>query len=488
LTTSIPLFSQVKTISFREFELDNNLMYNLSLGKKGIVIFGETEPGLWHFQLIDTNLNDVRFWEVRTPKYTQLKEYSFVEKINSVVVWQMVNTRKYSLITFNTDSLNIHYKTIEIPQKTYITGSMSVVNDELWFPAGTRKSEFIYRIRPTTGTMDLIPLVTSIIKTKPRILSIQDFKNDEVAVSFIQGYNRRRELEVSIYNASGHILKPSLLGSLNTEQKQLLRDAKVTRLDSGDYSITGMFSKSRNSTINKGVFFARYAQGKIGFLSFFNYSDFAHFDDYKNKNIWQDYFNQVYLSYSRYFLMRNAAFAKLAIQHDAVLTQSGVVFIAEYYFPTYIIQQQLAAGVLTGNYNNTRRVFDGYQYTHAMAVGISPVGEKLFDACIPLYAPYKPFTPITFLKVSHDSQSIKLVHTSGRRVFSASIENLETKYYDWTVTHNIPENQRERWTFSNAIWCFDNHYFILEKQRIKEKGSLLGKGTTHCYGSIITVN
>jgi hypothetical protein len=179
--------------------------------------------------------------------------------------------------------------------------------------------------------------------------------------------------------------------------------------------------------------------------------------------------------------------ARLAVQHEAVLTENGLVFIAEYYYPTYY-QQVSATGVITGNRNMTRNVFDGYQYTHAMAVGISPAGEKQFDACIPLFAPYKPFYPITFLKVSRDSGSVKMVQTSGRRVYTAVIRNLETKYYDWTVTHNIPENMRESWTLSNAVWWHDNKYFILEKQRTREKGSLFGKGKTHCYGGVIAVD
>jgi hypothetical protein len=362
-----------------------------------------------------------------------------------------------------------------------------VVGSDLWFPAASRKTEFIYRIQPETGKIDLVNIQSPVYKVSTQILTIQDFGKGEVAVSFIEGYKRRRLLEVSIYNDSGRIIKPSLMGTLIEDQRRLLRDAKVTRLDSNDYSITGMFSKNASSAVNKGVFFARYSQDKVRYLSFFNYEDFEHFNDYKDRSIWQKIYNIEDRFVNNFIRLNRWSNARMAVQHDAVLTENGLVFIAEYYYPTYT-QQLTATGLVMGTRNATRTVFDGYQYTHAMAVGISPMGQKQFDACIPIFASYKPFIPITFLKVSREGSKVKMVQTSGKRVYTAVIRNMETKYYDWTVTHNIPENERESWTMSNAVWWYDNKYFILERQRTREKGSILGKGQTRCYGSVIGVD
>jgi hypothetical protein len=480
-------FGQIKNLAFREFDIDNNQNYNLSLGKTGLIIFGETEPGLWSFRMIDTNLNDVQQWSLRLTKYAQVKDYVYIEKTGTAVIWILQRVNQYALITIHPDKSGIQYKQIVIPRKTFLKGAVAVVNSDLWLPAASKKTEFMYRLQPESGKMDLINIQSAVYKERAQILGIQDFGNGEVAVSYIHGYNKRRVLEVSIYNDSGNIIKPSLLGSLSVAQRQVMRDAKVSRLDSNDYSITGMFSKSRSSVINKGVFFARYSGDKVRYLSFFNYEDFAHFNDYKSKSIWQNIYNIEDRFYNNFALFNRWSNAKMAIQHKAVVTESGLIFIAEYYYPTYR-QEISAVGMVAGSRNATRTVFDGYQYTHAMAVGISPSGEKQFDACIPLFTTFKPYIPVTFLRVNKEGENLKMVQTSGRRVYSAVIRNQEIKYYDWTVTHNLPENQRESWTLSNAVWWYDNKYFILEKQRTREKGVFLGKGQTRCYGSVIGVD
>ena len=481
------LLSQVKNLAFRQFDLDENLNYQLSLGKKGMMMFGQTRPGLWNFRMVDTNLNDVKQWEMSLYRYAAVKNFVFIEKTGTVAIWFFQTKTDYTLITIHPDLGDIQNKTVSIPRKTYLKGSVTVVGSDLWFPAASRKTEFIYRIQPETGKIDLVNIQSPVYKVSTQILTIQDFGKGEAAVSFIEGYKRRRVLEVSIYNDSGRIIKPSLMGTLIEDQRRLLRDAKVTRLDSNDYSITGMFSKNASSAVNKGVFFARYSQDKVRYLSFFNYEDFEHFNDYKDRSIWQKIYNIEDRFVNNFIRLNRWSNARMAVQHDAVLTENGLVFIAEYYYPTYT-QQLTATGLITGTRNATRTVFDGYQYTHAMAVGISPTGQKQFDACIPIFAPYKPFIPITFLKVSREGSKVKMVQTSGKRVYTAVLRNMETKYYDWTVTHNLLENERESWTMSNAVWWYDNKYFILERQRTREKGSILGKGQTRCYGSVIGVD
>lgn len=474
--------AQVKTSAFREFESDDFLDRCISLKTHGIIMYGWEDKTTLKLKLLDTGLRDVRSWTISTEKRASIKDIAYSEKNNLVVILLSLGKNKFRFITLDPDQKKFKSTDMDLPKKTYFKTNMLMVGDEVWMGAYTKKAQLIFRI--SLKSPRLMPLNTDLAgdKVKFNISSIQVLDNEEVAVTYFHGPKKMREMDVAVLNSNGKLIANGLLKSLSVEKRAKLLDGSVTRLAEGDYSLTGTYAKKTKGAIGNGVYFARYSEGKVRYLSFFDYSDFEHFNDYLADKKQERLEKKIAKKKAK---GKEVTLTRLSVEHSAKVVNGGLVFIAEYYYPTY--RYETRTEFVNGKpVTRTEKVFDGFQYTNGMAIGISNDGEKLFDQNIPLMAPYKPFSVIRFLRVFSDSTNVRVLHTNGRLVLSSVISGSDITNNQWAVTHTIPEGQREKWTASASMYWYGNTFFIMEQQKTREKG-LLGKRQMRYYGAGVTV-
>lgn len=477
--------AQVKTVAFKEFDGEEFLSNSISLGKEGVVMFGWQEKTMFALKHLDTNLQQKKQWTISTDKRTTKTDIEWHEEKGMLLILFNLGKNKYRLV--NVDPDNAKYKSFEFefPKKTYLLSGMRIVGDEIWFNTRAKGGYFIYRVGIKSGKLSVLDPAFGEDKSKPVITGLTVLTNNEVSIIHTYGSKKKRQLDVKIVDEKGKSVIGSLLASVGEEKRNSLLDATVTRIGKSDYAITGTFRKnSKKKIFGNGVYFARYTDNSCKYLSYFDYSDFEHFFDYQGEKRTEKMEQRIEKKKSK---GKDVTINTLSVEHSAKILSGGLVFVAEYFYPTYRYETQTT--MVNGRMQTTqRRVFDGYQYTHAMAIGINNEGEKLWDQHIPLFAPYKPFSPVRFLKIISDSaKSITALHTTGRAVHSSVIRNGEITNNKWAVTHTIPEGQREKWTSSASMWWYGKTFFILETQKTKEKG-LLGKRQIKYYGAGVRVD
>lgn len=468
-------FAQVTTLESRKFDADDFLDHSLSLGHKGIVMYGWEDNTNLAIKQLDTNLENKNTWKITTEKRTTLHGAIYAEDLGVIVVMMKQSRTEYVMHTIEVDSKKKKATTLSVPKGTWLS-NMVLNKDVIWFVASTKKTKFLFKC--PIKSPRLTPVNLQFGQEKELISTLGVIDNKELFVGFDYGPKKHREFDIAILNSDGKIKIKSLLGSLESTDRQLFIDGNVTALGEDDYAITGLYNKKRRG-IGNGVYFARFSDGKTRYMSKFDYSDFEHFYDYLSDKRREKIEGKIAKKKDK---GKEVTINSMSIMHRAILTENGLVFIGEYYYPTYRTETYYVNGKM-----QTRTVFDGYQYTHGMAIGISNDGTKLFDHHIPMLVPYKPMVAQRFLRVVEDSTGIKILHTSGRAVFSSVIMNGDIGNNEWAVITDIPENQKEKWSASVGIYWYENHFFILEQQKIKEKGKILAKKKIENYAIKISV-
>lgn len=155
--------------------------------------------------------------------------------------------------------------------------------------------------------------------------------------------------------------------------------------------------------------------------------------------------------------------------------ENGYLFLGEAYYPTYRTETYSTTSTVNGvttTSTQTRQVFDGYQYTHAMLGLFDEEGNLLWDQIFEMKGSYKPFYVKRFISIAEkDENSLKLVFASGKRIISKSIdyegavindsesEDIETSY----------TGDKVKTSFSNIDYWYDNYFVAYGSQKIKNK-------------------
>ncbi|MBS3913222.1 MAG: hypothetical protein KG003_01895 [Bacteroidetes bacterium] len=471
--------AQATVVASREFDADDFLKGSLNMNEAGIMMYGWEEKGTFACKALDKNLDNYASWTISTEKRATLADITYSQKTGQAIA--LIQTGKSTYLFVAMDVKTKKKKTTEllVPKGTGLREILYAVGDQIWFVGYNKKSFFLYTC--DIASPKLVPLDPGISGEKFNILNLDIMDNDEVAVVYSFGPKKLRELDVLVLDAEGKTLVPRLMESASIEERNLAINASVTRLGKGDYALTGNYNKKGKSDAN-GVYFARYSDGKIGYLSNFDYSDFDHFYDHLSAKEREKREAKIEKKKSK---GKDVTLTALSIMHKTISTKTGLVFIAEYYYPTYytVTTTSYSGGKAT---TTTRTEFDGYQYTHALIVGIDKNGKKVYDLNFPIRPQYKPFVPVRFLRTYSDSDIVHMVYTSGRRIYSARVEDnkLENKYFD--MLNKLGQNEKDKGSASSSIYWYDNYFFILEIEKTKEKG-LGGKRTTKRFAFKVEV-
>lgn len=463
LLISFPASAQVQNIANRQFEAENWLDASLNLKQDGVLIYGWQDRTTFVMKVLDTALEDYAKWQISTSKATTLADIDYYEEDRLILILMKDGKKSYTFTTYDLETKKKKSTTFEIPSKTQLRHTMYVVGEEVWLVAYTKKEYFMFKLK--ISSPKLSPLNPGITAEKFTINEVIPMDNQEVAITYFYGPKKKREFDVIVLSEKGKTIERSLLSSLDAAERQLIIDASVTRLGDGDYALTGTYNK-KGKGMGNGIYFARFKDKKVGYLSNFDYSDFEHFYDYLSDKRKEKVTSKIEKKKGK---GKDVTINTLSVSHKALVSSEGLVFVAEYYYPTYRTET-VTTTTASGTTTTTRRVFDGYQYTHAMAIGIDDNGKKIYDLHIPLHTNYKPMVVKKFLRMSSDTMNQYFLHTSGRYVYSSVITDNNITNNEYEVLNKIPEGEKEKWSVSNGMYWYGPYFFIMETKKTKEKG------------------
>lgn len=479
------LSAQVKTAVFKEFDADDYLNNSLSLGKQGVLMYGWEENTVFVARHLDTNLEEKNTWKVTTEKYARLADIAWQESKDRIIVFFRVRANECRMVNIQLGNQDFASHDLKFPTRTFPVFKLLPADDEIWFKSSAKGGVFIQKLNINSGDLSILNLAFGDTKKKPSVISMELISKNEIAIVHQYGPRKKRELDVKIFNFNGDVVLESVLFSLDADRRNSMLNATITQLGNNDYALTGTYRKnSKKKTTGNGVYFARFKDDKIKYLSFFDYTDFEHFTDYLGEKRSEKIDAKIQKKKDK---GKDVSINTLSAEHPAYVINGGLVFVTEYFYQTY--RYEYTTKMVNGKMQTVReRKFDGFQYTHAMAIGINSDGAKLWDQHIPLFITVKPYYPRKFLKIMTDSvNTITTVHTNGQDILSSVIKNGEITNNKWAVTHNIEAGQKEKWTNSESNWWYGKEFFILEKQKTKEK-KVLGNRKIRYYGSRVHVD
>lgn len=378
--------------------------YLVPVGEQGIIAFSETgiekdnSKKKWVFTKYDTDFNEG--W---TTEYSVPKNMYFVKYYNDGdgLYILMKYGYEYEILNLNVVSGDIKFSYGK-SDYAFSTVTDFKVLDKVAYIGGDRKphqaeaclkSCFSFTclpwiIPPLRMNMDAFIVINHLEAKKS--IDVPLFLKKESIVTNIELDNEKKEayalVKAFVGNSSvlflkeidinGHVLKTSLL---TPGYKNELIDGKLTIMNESEKILVGSWGGRGAGA--QGVYFAKLLNDKQQYIKQYSFTDFKNF------------FN--YLSAFRKSNMKEKVASKKAhgkdlklnynlLVHDIIQRGNEYIMVAEAYYSEYRTESYYVADANGGHWQ-TRSVFVGYRYSHAVIAAFSKDGDLLWDNCFEIW-------------------------------------------------------------------------------------------------------
>ncbi|MDH5475364.1 MAG: hypothetical protein OEX22_06715 [Cyclobacteriaceae bacterium] len=435
-------------------------------GVYGVVLLEherDMSPGEMNLIHYDTNL--VKTWE---------EPFSFAKKLD-LVDYEVANGKLYML--FNNeyeetvevavaDLVKNQVKTHRFPYfNRFVIKAMCVSNEEVYIAGLLRKLPAAIRLNFNNVSITSLPMAIDGDK-----IDIEDMfvaKNGKVSVTVVFKQRRNREVLIKEFgedNTSDDLMITS------TNEFDLV-NGKVSHLGSNSKIVIGTYGY-RNSEATQGFYIAGFYKNQEVFNKYHHFNDLDNFYSFKSlreqeriEEIIEKKKNQGREYKSKYRILT----------HEVIAQGNQYLMLGEAYYPTYR-HQQVRRYSPRGYYYETKIVFDGYKYTHAVVVAFNNKGEILWDYGFKINS-IKSMDLKEKVRINTTDEFTKIVYNLEEKMNVITIQNgkmvstdnnlaLPSKYKNDQVKFSDLE-QSEHW--------YGNHYLAWGYQRIKnigEEGSI----------------
>ncbi|MFT6845626.1 MAG: hypothetical protein ACJAUV_001823 [Flavobacteriales bacterium] len=447
----------------------------ISFGSHGFILSAKNSKSSgkeieWKYDKYDVNLQATETKKILLgKKLTFEASYTDEHRTHSFYKDRKGN---YSLITIEASNLEVATVTGLLPRKATVF-SMSVLGDYVFLEVYIKNSPLIVSVNWKTGEHKTIPiLIDNVSSKKTRLKDFQLLKGTNELFMYVSAEVEKKKSDVYVvsFNANGE--KKEIFNLTKGIDKNLV-DISCSKVADDTYIYTGTYA-TNNAYSSEGIFFCQAKKGKVDYIKFYNYLDLKNFLSYlpekkqekieKKKKRKEKKGKDYSLSY------------KIAA-HEVTPLDDGYLFLGEAYYPTYRTVTYTTTPTSNGvasTSTQTRLVFDGFQYTHAMLGKFDKAGSLVWDQTFDMWSSYKPYSVRNLISIAEKNQnSLKLVFASHNKITAKSFD------FDGTV---IQENQSDeiktpnkedktKYTLSAIDFWYDNYFIAYGKQKIINKDS-----------------
>ena len=364
---------------------------------------------------------------------------------------------------------------VELDEKFEANGNLDVLGGtetvcfkNKFFILGTVKNVpciLVYNMLTGTQHLTFIPGMdkkqrVSFLSTNEAAPSIQlmyyNYKSKKVDVQFIASINEFGEVESN----------PS---SIAAQKGKLLIDGNVTWKDEHSYLLCG--ATGYNSTIAQGMYIIEVKDGVVVRRNDYDFNDFKDFYSTLNakaqKRIERKKSNR-----------KNFESECYMVTHPVVFNENTWTIVGEVFYPTY--RPELRTTYVNGRpVTQTVYVFDGFEYSHAVVLQVSPELEKIRDYAFNLDVFDKPFYPKKFVRIKQVDSKQNFYYASSNRFGHASLENggiTESKTLSIVQKDEDLKESEKLTSVSGASvsYWYENYYLLTETFRVKDRDASLG--------------
>jgi hypothetical protein len=460
-SSSSIVFAQIDYEKRIEFSLNEKYdsYSTYEFGELGLILYSrESNSNTRKLEKLDTNLEIVQTQFIEIPDKQKLSEvYS-----NDSLLYLFYKARKgdYTLVEVNIKTMLVIKLTGSFPKKTWVN-SVNVIGNTAFFEIILNKNSAITTFDLATGTQSIIPIFIKGYKDKHTFIEgVQTIEDTKEYFVFVNAFKKKNlDLHVFKFDENGQQIRTINL-SENIDQK--LSSVSVSYVGDSQYIFSGTYS-SKKSYSSEGLYFCKITNDNVEFTKFYNFLEFEEFLSY----LPQRKINKIERKKNRKDKKGKAySISYLVESHEILKYDNKYFFLGEAYYPTY--RTEYYTDYSTGQ-TRTRRVFDGYQYTHATLVAFDEQGNKLWDKTFEMWPSYKPFYTAKFVTMSIFDENINLLFINRKNLVSMSFSTFgeiqNEKSYDFMETAN--ENDKLRYSYANLTYWYENYFVAFGNQKIK---------------------
>lgn len=374
---------------------------------------------------------------------------------------------EYALHSIDSKTMEEFVVKGSFPKKTWVQ-EMLIIGDYAHFYTRFKKRElYLYSLNWKTGESKKTPINIPNYKTKSlSLLRMQQFEETDELLVFVRAVSgmKTNEIVVVRYDSQGNYLERFLL---TEDVERNFISISASPIGDKHYVFTGTYSSNKTNS-SQGLYFCESENGKMNYVEYYNFADlenfFTYISDRKQEKIEKKKERKKKKG-------RELKFKYLIADHPVIVLDEGYLFIGEAYYPTYRTETYTtySNGVAV---TQTRQVFDGYQYTHAVVTRYNKYGEMVWDQIFEMYPSYKPFFVKRFISIAEgDQDALNLVFASRSRIVSKSF-SYEGEVISDRTSDPIEtglDGDKTKWSNSNVDYWYDDYFIAYGRQKIKNK-------------------
>ncbi len=378
---ALPLlaFSQVVQPERIEIEVDktSNDFVVVSAKDQGLMIFRDTDERgphgdrLWEFHKYNTSLKEEWSEVLAMNPAMELRGYDYDQGQLCVLFedgpYMDKDMLMLNMSTQTGDTAQHHIKRIVPVALNYfeIVGQTVILGGQ-------------YNYRPAVVHYDMltrkIKVLPGIYQNNGELIDIVPNKKDNTFDVLIGELNddRVKTVTVKAYDQYSNLLQNA---PLITESKKNLLDAQVSEFDGTRQIIAGTYGPKR-SKYSRGLFVASIEPDGAQDIKYYNYVDLDNFFNYMRDKRQARVKRRIARKKAR---NKSINLNYRMVIHQLVADNGKYILLGEAYYPKY---NSYYYGGMYGGYfpgRNQNTYFDGYRYTHAIAVCFSEDGKILWD-------------------------------------------------------------------------------------------------------------
>ncbi|MFM7022593.1 MAG: hypothetical protein ACKOXB_06405 [Flavobacteriales bacterium] len=318
-----------------------------------------------------------------------------------------------------------------------------------------------------------------VLKTlTPHALAFSDLERIKTPTGYEMGFQysveiKRKAHETYLlrFNEKGEKMGDFLVLPKPDAETELL-NVSLTKVSNGSYIITGTYSKGKKGLAN-GIYCASLSESGLRFIKYENFLDLKNFTNYMSER------NQAWVEKKQDKKEAKGEELNLnyrVVTHDIMELDGKYVYLGEFYYPTYRTEYYTVTSTTPSGQvitrQQSRQVFDGFQYSHAAIAAFAEDGALEWSNAFDMYVTNKPYRPRKFIRAGVDNSQIKLMYVTGSNIKAVSFDNKGAEAMSRSVemiSTNV-SGDRIRYTYEGACeYWFGNSFLSSGFQKIKNK-------------------
>lgn len=482
LAINLSFFSQVSSVKRIEFDLKDDFSTEFSkpVKENGLIVIcsgkdktnGQFE---WKFDLYNTNLEV----EKSTSVFIDSKMYFTEHFSTDDNFYLLFKSRKgeYIIYNLNCKDGSLQETQGELPKKSSIS-SMMVINDFAYLSGHLKRSPILFSLNLSNGLKKVIPLNIPGVKTKKTSISnIQLIKNSNEVFVYVDAPESKTKTNKYIVKLNSEGDKEDIF-CLTKGIEQNIIEISATKTGDNEYIYTGSYSE-KPGLYSEGIFISKVTSNNIDFINFYNFNKFDNFFAFLSEK------RQLKIEKKKERKEKRGKELKIRYSiegHDVIKKDDNYFFIGEAYYATY--RTETYTTFVNGQaVQQTRHVFDGFQYTHGIITGFDKSGNLMWDNTFKMWPRRKPFTVKKFISVSEEKENINMAFANNDSIVSMTLsydgEIINTKKSNAIETNN--DNDKTKYSYSNLDYWYDDYFVAYGEQKIKNKTSESDKKRRYVY-------